>query len=168
MTADSLLLAIEAAPRLKRELIDEILARPWEPEKPQELIARLKDGMHEMAGIPSNVRGRPSGRLRRCWAIWRSVGTGSCRGRTPKRLQWPFWPRASRRGRQGRRKCSFSLCDSPARRDSPAARLLHVGHSSENIKQRCTLFNVGRNRERAMAREVALVADPRKSTLFKH
>ena len=45
-------LAIEAVSRLKRELIDEILGRPWEPEKPQELIAKLKDGMHEAIGVP--------------------------------------------------------------------------------------------------------------------
>jgi hypothetical protein len=46
-------LAIEAAPGLKRELIDEILARTWEPEKPEELTVMLKDGLHETLGVPS-------------------------------------------------------------------------------------------------------------------
>jgi hypothetical protein len=36
---------IADTPRLKRELVDEILARVWEPEKPTELLALLKQGL---------------------------------------------------------------------------------------------------------------------------
>ena len=38
----------------------------------------------------------------------------------------------------------------------------------ENINLSVPLFYLGRDREWAMAREVSLVADLRKSTLFKH
>lgn len=45
-------LAIEAGPRLKRELIDEILARTWGTKKHPELEAMLREGMHKTMGVP--------------------------------------------------------------------------------------------------------------------
>lgn len=42
---------IADTPRLKRELVDEILARVWEPEKPTELLALLKQGLAKVSEI---------------------------------------------------------------------------------------------------------------------
>jgi hypothetical protein len=38
--------------RLKRELIEEILARTWEPEKPEEFLAMIKERLHKDGGFP--------------------------------------------------------------------------------------------------------------------